>query len=119
MPNALHSPRVAVVGAGPGGLAIGGCGAVSEAMAKVARKMGVHIRLDTPVDRILYEGGEAVGVETGGEHFAAGAIVVNGDFGHAMNRLVPQTLRPRWSNKKFSRAKLSCSTFMLYLGIRE
>ncbi|WP_414472924.1 phytoene desaturase family protein [Microvirga sp. M2] len=96
---------------------IGGCGAVSEAMAAVARKMGVDIRLDTPVDRILYDNGEAVGVEAGGETFAAGSIVVNGDFGHAMRRLVPEAMRPRWTNAKLDRAKLSCSTFMLYLGL--
>ncbi|WP_457089300.1 phytoene desaturase family protein [Microvirga sp. P5_D2] len=96
---------------------IGGCGAVSDAMANVARKMGVEIRLDTPVDRILYENGEAVGLEAGSERHAAGAVVVNGDFGHAMRHLVPEEMRPRWKNKKLDRAKISCSTFMLYLGI--
>jgi len=96
---------------------LGGCGAVSEAMARVARKMGVEIRLNTRVDRILYDRGEAVGVEAGGERFGAGSIVVNGDFGHAMRRLVPEPMRPRWKNRKLDRAKLSCSTFMLYLGI--
>jgi len=96
---------------------IGGCGAVSEAMANIASRMGVEIRLGTPVERIHYEEGEAVGVEAGGERFAAGSIVVNGDFGHAMRRLVPESMRPRWTNAKLDRAKLSCSTFMLYLGI--
>jgi phytoene desaturase len=95
----------------------GGCGAVSEAMAGVARKLGVDIRLNTPVDRIVYEDGEAVGIEAGGERFAAGSVVVNGDFGHAMRRLVPEAMRPRWKNKKLDRAKISCSTFMLYLGL--
>jgi phytoene desaturase len=95
----------------------GGCGAVSEAMARVARKMGVDIRLNRPVDRIVYEDGEAVGIESQGERFAAGSIVVNGDFGHAIRHLVPESMRPRWTNKKLDRAKISCSTFMLYLGI--
>jgi phytoene desaturase len=97
---------------------VGGCGAVSEAMAAVARRLSVDIRLNTPVDRVLYEGGEAVGIEAGGERHAAGSIVVNGDFGHAMRRLVPEAMRPRWKDKKLDRAKLSCSTFMLYLGIQ-
>jgi phytoene desaturase len=44
-------------------------------------------------------------------------VVVNGDFGHAIRHLVPDSMRPRWTNKKLSRAKISCSTFMLYLGI--
>lgn len=96
---------------------IGGCGAVSEAMAAVARRMGVDIRLNTPAERILYENGEAVGVRVGGKCVAAGSVVVNGDFGHAMRHLVPQEMRPRWRDRKLERAKLSCSTFMLYLGI--
>ncbi len=79
--------------------------------------MGVDIRLQTPVDRILYEDGEAVGIEAGGERVAAGSVVVNGDFGHAVRRLVPEAMRPRWQDRKIDDAKLSCSTFMLYLGL--
>ncbi|HEY8383324.1 MAG TPA: phytoene desaturase family protein [Microvirga sp.] len=96
---------------------VGGCGAVSEAMAALARKMGVDIRLGTGVDRIVYENGEAVGVEAGGERFSAGSVVVNGDFGHAARRLIPEEMRRAWPDAKLEKAKLSCSTFMLYLGI--
>ena len=69
---------------------IGGCGAVSEAMARLAPKLGVEIRLNTPVERILYENGEAVGIEAGGERIAAGAVVVNGDFAHAARASSPK-----------------------------
>jgi phytoene desaturase len=95
----------------------GGCGAISEAMAALARRMGVDIRLETPVDRILYDKGEAVGIEAGGERVPAGSVVVNGDFGHAIRRLVPEALRPRWTDRKLAKTKISCSTFMLYLGL--
>jgi phytoene desaturase len=44
-------------------------------------------------------------------------MVINADFAHAMTRLVPDGLRRRWSDRKLSRKKFSCSTFMLYLGI--
>ena len=96
---------------------VGGCGAVSEAMASLARRMGVDIRLQTPVDRILYENGEAVGIEAGGERVSAGSVVINGDFGHAVRRLVPEAMRKGWQDRKIDDAKLSCSTFMLYLGL--
>jgi phytoene desaturase len=86
-------------------------------MAAVARKMGADIRLGTPVDRIVYENGEAVGIEAGGERFVAGSVVINGDFGHAVRQLVPEEMRKSWTDKKLDRTKLSCSTFMLYLGI--
>ena len=40
---------------------VGGCGAVSEAMAARARRMGVDIRLGTTVDRVTFEGERATG----------------------------------------------------------
>ena len=96
---------------------LGGCGAVTKAMAVLARKLGVDIRLGTGVDRIVYEDGRAVGVEAGGQRFAAGSVVVNGDFGHTVRRLIPEAMRGAWGDRKIDRAQISCSTFMLYLGL--
>ena len=43
---------------------IGGCAAVTQAMARVARRLGVNIRLNEPVEEILFSGKKAVGVRT-------------------------------------------------------
>lgn len=95
----------------------GGCAAVSEKMADVARGMGVDIRLNEPVDKLHFEGRKAVGLRTreGDETFDS--LVINADFAQAMKTLVPDHLRKSWNNKKIERSKYSCSTFMLYLGI--
>jgi len=96
---------------------LGGCGAVSTAMARVASAMGADVRLGEDVTEILFEGRKAVGVRTAtGEH-RCDALVINADFARAMNRLVPQRLRRRWSEKKIAGKRFSCSTFMLYLGV--
>lgn len=96
---------------------IGGCGAVMEAMARVARSLGVRIRLNIPVQQLVFEGRRAVGVATRNGITRADAVVVNADFAHAMKNLVPDGLRRRWSDRRINRKKFSCSTFMLYLGI--
>ncbi len=96
---------------------VGGCGAVSEAMAGLARRMGVDIRLGTRVERVVYEGRRATGVVVNGETFNADAVVLNGDFAGTIRDLVPETHRRRWRDRKVENARLSCSTFMLYLGI--
>ncbi|WP_425452478.1 phytoene desaturase family protein [Methylobacterium radiodurans] len=96
---------------------VGGCGAVSEAMAGLARRMGVDIRLNTSVERVLFEGKKAVGVVVGGETLRADAVMINGDFAKVVPELVPEARRPRWRDAKVAKARLSCSTFMLYLGI--
>src|SRR5580698_11658376 len=41
---------------------VGGCGAVTKAMARVCREMGVEILLNEPVERLLIERGKAIGV---------------------------------------------------------
>jgi phytoene desaturase len=96
---------------------MGGCGAVSEAMARLARRMGVEIRLGTPVERIEFANGRACAVRTHAERLPVDAVVMNGDFAHAAPRLIPEANRPRWPDRKIGRARLSCSTFMLYLGL--
>ena len=96
---------------------IGGCGAVTEAMARVARELGADVRLGEPVEEILFEGRRAVGVRTAAGCERADAVVVNGDFAHALPRLVPERLRRRWTDRKITSKRYSCSTFMLYLGV--
>ncbi|HVT37416.1 MAG TPA: phytoene desaturase family protein [Gemmatimonadaceae bacterium] len=96
---------------------IGGCSAITAAMARVARSLGVEILLDEPVEEILFAGKRAVGVRTTKGTHHAQAIVVNADFARAMERLVPDHLRRRWTNRKIAKKKFSCSTFMMYLGI--
>ena len=86
-------------------------------MARVAESVGVDIRLNTKVDRIVFEGRRAVGVEAGGRLHAADAVVVNADFAHAIPGLMEEEQRPQWPDKKIAEARYSCSTFMLYLGI--
>ena len=86
-------------------------------MARVAKRLGVEIRLDEPVEEILFAGKRAVGVRTAQGTHRADAVVVNADFARAMERLVPDQLRRRWTNRKLAKKKYSCSTFMMYLGV--
>jgi phytoene desaturase len=95
----------------------GGCGAVAGAMARVATRLGVDIRLNSPVEEILFDGRRAVGAVVGGRRIEADAVVMNADFAHAAPKLIPDRLRRRWNNKRIGRARYSCSTFMLYLGV--
>lgn len=96
---------------------VGGCNAVTQALARLAGEMGVDIRLGEEVTEILFQGRRAVGVRTRSGTFPAEALVINADFAQAMTRLVPDGLRRRWSNARLERKRYSCSTFMLYLGV--
>ena len=63
---------------GAWGHAIGGMGAITQAMRKACEAAGVKIRTDTPVARVLSDSGRADGVETNaGERITASIIVGN------------------------------------------
>jgi phytoene desaturase len=103
---------------------IGGCGAVTSAMARIAKEMGVEVLTEEPVEEILIDGGaghrgrgKAVGVRTSKRRLQADAVVVNADFADAMRKLVPGKYRRKWSDKKIASKTYSCSTFMMYLGL--
>jgi phytoene desaturase len=96
---------------------VGGCGEVSRAMARVAERLGVEIRLGEAVEAVEFEGKRAVGVRTSEGSYRADAVVMNADFAHAMHSLVPDSLRRNWTDKKLEEKQYSCSTFMLYLGV--
>jgi phytoene desaturase len=96
---------------------VGGCGAVTECMARIAGEMGVKVRLGEEAREVLFEGRKAVGIRTAARTYAADALVIGADFARAMTRLVPDRLRRRWTDRRLARKQFSCSTFMLYLGI--
>ncbi len=95
----------------------GGCGAVTAAMARVAAEMGVDIRLSESARELDFDRRRICGVHTDRSSYRTDALVINADFANAMRRLVPQRLRRRWSDRRIARTKMSCSTFMLYLGV--
>ncbi len=96
----------------------GGCGQVSRRMGELAIEMGVDVRLSEPVTGFDFEGRRPKRVHTPLGSYEADAVIINADFADSMRRLVPNPLRRRWTDQKLARKKFSCSTFMLYLGIR-
>ncbi len=96
----------------------GGLNRISAAMADVVAEHGGTVETSTPVERLLVEGGRAVGVVLeDGEERRADHVVLNADFAQAMSRLVEPRLLKRWHPDRLARKKYSCSTFMLYLGV--
>ena len=97
---------------------IGGCNAVSEGMAKTARELGVEFRMNEPVMELLYQGKKVVGVKTEHDEYVGDAVVLNADFAQTMTKVVPNARRSKWTDAKLAGKRYSCSTFMMYLGIR-
>jgi len=98
----------------------GGLFQLSRAMAKAAQEQGADIIYNSLVKRIIIEGGKFKGVllENGDKEYGD-EVVINADFGYAMNNLVSTQWLKKYSPKKISKKKFSCSIFMMYLGIKK
>ena len=98
----------------------GGLSEISRAMAEQAVRNGAQIHLSTPVQQLIVKDGQARGVVLAdGRTIDADAVVLNADFAHAMQTLVPKGLLKKYAPKKLAQKKYSCSTFMLYLGLNR
>jgi phytoene dehydrogenase-like protein len=63
---------------GAWGHAVGGMGAITQAMAAACTAAGVEISLEAPVERLLVDGGRVAGVAlVGGEEIAARTVAAN------------------------------------------
>lgn len=95
----------------------GGCGSVTQTMARLAEQMGVEILLNESVEEIQTSKGRATGVRTTSRTLPADAVVMNADFANAIRKLLPGHARRKWTDRRVETRRYSCSTFMLYLGI--
>src|SRR3954463_2784309 len=75
--------------AGAWGHAIGGMGAITQAMAKACREKGVEIILDAPVEEIIVERGRAPGAVAGGKPYRAKPVAATVNPNHLFPRLLP------------------------------
>lgn len=97
---------------------IGGCGAVMDKMAELATRMGVKIKLSEGVESIDFDGKRARSAITAKGRYECDSMVINADFAQTMRTLVPNRIRRKWTDKSIEKKKYSCSTYMMYLGIK-
>ncbi len=96
----------------------GGVYAIARALEKLARELGVEIRLGTPVERIEVRDGRVRGVTTrAGEFVPAERVIANVDVAAVYAKLLaPGVLPPRLLSRTLNRPP-SCSGFLLLLGL--
>ena len=80
--------------------------------------LGVEFLMEEDVESMDFEGKKPVSLSTSKRTIEFDQLVINADFARAMERLVPNGIRKRWSNETIEKKKLSCSTFMMYLGVK-
>ena len=105
---------------GAWGHAIGGMGAISQAMAKAAAERGVEIRTSCPVREVLVEGGRAVGVVTEtGEAIRARSVVSNLNPKLLFGSLIDQAVLPEDFRERISHWRCGSGTFRMNVALSE
>jgi len=105
---------------GAWGHAIGGMGAITQAMAAACAEQGVDIRLDAPVAEVLTEKGRAVGAVTeAGDAVRARAVVSNLHPRLLFDRLVDPAVVPADFTERMSRYASGSGTFRMNVALSE
>jgi phytoene dehydrogenase-like protein len=119
--NLLHHNFGEVNGQkGVWGHAIGGMGAITQAMAKAAIIHGVDIRLSTRVRRVIVENGRAVGVETDkGETIRAAAVAAGINPRLLYLALIDPLALPEGFRRRMENWRCGSGTFRMNVALSE
>src|SRR5690606_23227510 len=105
---------------GAWGHAVGGMGAITQAMAAACAEQGVDIRLDAPVAEVLTEKGRAVGAVTEtGDVIRARAVVSNLHPRLLFDGLVDPAVVPADFTERMSRYASGSGTFRMNVALSE
>jgi len=97
---------------------IGGTRAVPVALEKLARELGVEIRTNTKVEKILTQGGGVTGVRTNhGDEIQLAAVVSNSDSVRTHRELIIGSVGARFEKRRSYEP--ACSGVVLYLGLNR
>jgi phytoene dehydrogenase-like protein len=102
------------------GHAIGGMGAITQAMAKAATLHGAEIRTDAAVREVLVERGRTVGVVTEkGEAIRARAVIANLNPKLLYRSLIDPALLPPAFNSRIEKWRCGSGTFRINVALAE
>ncbi|MBJ3764562.1 phytoene desaturase [Maribius pontilimi] len=100
--------------------AMGGTGALVDALERLMREEGVKISLGQTIDRITVEDGRATGVvlDTGIE-LTADLVVSNMDPVHVYRNMLPASQVSQVAKMRSRASKLSMGLYVLYFGAKR
>ncbi len=97
--------------------AMGGTGAIVDALVRLLAELGGELRLNAEVGEILTGGGRASGVRlTDGATLPADIVVCNADVAGAYAWLLPAAARRKYTNRRLARLRHSMSLVVIYFG---
>lgn len=102
--------------------AMGGTGAIIQAMARLFGELGGQIRLNAEVDEIIIDErtrrATGVRLDDGSIH-TADAVVSNADVAFTYSKMIDRRFRRKYTDRKINSMKYSMSLFVIYFGTKR
>lgn len=100
--------------------ALGGTGAIINAMRQLFEELGGQYHLNAEVEEILISGRKATGVRLkDGTLYVADQVVSNADAATTYLNMIPKQHRRKNSNRRINKMKYSMSLFVIYFGTKR
>ncbi|MEM9401201.1 MAG: phytoene desaturase family protein [Pseudomonadota bacterium] len=100
--------------------AMGGTGAIVDALARLMHEVGIRTELETTVEQIIIENDRATGIRlANGRTMNADLVVSNADPAHLYANMLERRYQTRQVRLKRRAAKFSMGMFVLYFGTRR
>lgn len=100
--------------------AMGGTGAIVQAMGKLFEELGGRVHLNSEVSEIIVENRRVKGIRLAdGTVRIADSIVSNADAAFTYRYLIPSVYRRKYTNRKIEHMKYSMSLFVIYFGTKR
>ncbi|PKO13994.1 MAG: phytoene desaturase [Chloroflexi bacterium HGW-Chloroflexi-10] len=101
--------------------AVGGTGAIVDALAKLFTELGGKIHLNNPVQEIIVDEKRKVkGIRlANGETHSADVVVSNADVAFTYRNLIPAIYRRKYTDRRIENMEYSMSLFVIYFGTKR
>lgn len=100
--------------------ALGGTGAIVQAMGRLFDELGGKVHLNAEVEEILVNNKRVTGIRLAdGAVHKADDVVSNADVAFTYRNLIPEQYRRKYTNRKVEKMKYSMSLFVIYFGTKR
>jgi phytoene desaturase len=96
---------------------MGGLYHLNEKMALLAKKLGVTIKLNSPVSQLIVEKKTIKKIRVDQKFYSFDSVIMNGDFSKTISLLENRHRPTKYQDQGLNKLDYSCSTFNLYLGL--
>jgi phytoene desaturase len=97
--------------------AMGGTGALVQALVRMFTDLGGKLELNTRVEEIEVQAGAVSGVRAAdGRHFPAEIVISNGDVANTYRKQIKPEHRRKWTDRRLEKMQYAMSLFVVYFG---